>query len=196
MYPKVLQQLIEKFRYLPGVGEKTAERYALRILDLNEDQVQSFAQALLRIKSDLHECPICGNFTENEVCDICANKERDTHTICVVQEAKDILAIEKTGQFHGVYHVLKGAISTQKGILPQDLNIASLLDRIKEDTQEIIIATNPTLEGETTAMYVARILENKGVTLTRLAHGLPMGGHLDYTDELTLQKAFENRIKV
>ncbi len=196
MYPKVLQQLIESFRLLPGVGEKTAERYALRILDLGKEDVTGFANALKEVKDKLHDCPICGNFTDEDLCPICLDKNRDTSIICVVQEAKDILAIEKIGEYKGSYHVLKGAISTQKGVLPTDLNIPNLFERLNENVKEVILATNPTLEGETTAMYLAKLLEKYPVNVTRLAHGLPMGGHLDYTDELTLMKAFENRQKI
>jgi len=195
MYPKSLQQLIEKFRLLPGVGEKTAERYALTIMNLEKDEVEQFSNALMDVKNKIHTCSCCGNLTENEVCDICADPSRNKKIICVVQEAKDILAIERMREYRGVYHVLGGVISTNKGILPSDLNIQSLNDRIDETTEEVIIATNPTLEGETTALYLGKILKDK-TNVTRLAHGLPMGGHLDYTDELTLSKAMENRQKL
>lgn len=196
MYPKSLQQLIENFKMLPGVGEKTAERYALTTLQWTEEDVESLVLALRDVKRKLHACPECGNLTEDRICPICSDIKRDHNTICVVQEAKDILAIERMNEYDGVYHVLGGAISTTKGILPNDLNIQSLVNRVDENTKEVIIATNPTIEGETTAMYLAKVLSDKKVVVTRLAHGIPMGGHLDYTDELTLAKAMENRRKM
>lgn len=196
MYPKSLQQLIENLKMLPGVGEKTAERYALEILNWSDDDVKNVAQSLFDVKTKLHKCQECGNLTESEKCVICSDSARDRNTICVVQEPKDIIAIEKTGEYKGVYHVLGGVISTNKGVLPSDLNIQSLLKRITETTKEVIVATNPTVEGETTAMYIARLLSEKNIVVTRLAHGLPMGGHLDYTDELTILKAMENRHKI
>jgi len=194
MYPKSLQNLIEAFKSLPGVGTKTAERYALCVLDQNIEDVENFASSLLKVKNSIKECSICGNITENDVCDICANENRNTNVICVVQHSKDIFAIEKTG-YNGCYHVLNGAISTTKGILPSDINIKSLFDRIDESIKEVIIATNPTLDGETPALYLSKLLKDKNVEVTRLAHGLPMGANLDYADELTLIKAMEGRIK-
>ncbi|MBQ1468728.1 MAG: recombination protein RecR [Solobacterium sp.] len=195
MYPKSLQQLIEKFKMLPGVGEKTAERYALMIMNLEKEEVEQFSNALMEVKTKIHKCSCCGNLTENDLCDICSDPQRDKGVICVVQDAKDILALERMREYRGVYHVLGGVISTNKGILPSDLNIKTLTDRVNENTKEVIVATNPTLEGETTALYLAKILGEK-TNVTRLAHGLPMGGHLDYTDELTLSKAMENRHKI
>ena len=193
MYPKSLQHLIECFKSLPGVGAKTAERYALCILEQNIEDVENFASNLLQVKTKIKQCSICGNITENDVCDICANEDRDNRSICVVQNSKDIFAIEKTG-YSGYYHVLNGAISTTKGILPDDINIKSLFTRL-ENVKEIIIATNPTLDGETTALYLSKMLKDEDVVVTRLAHGLPMGANLDYADELTLIKAMEGRIK-
>ena len=194
MYPKSLQRLIENFKSLPGVGAKTAERYALCMLDQDEETVEEFANNLLKVKSNIKQCSICGNITENDMCDVCADETRDGSSICVIQQPKDIFAIEKTG-YRGYYHVLNGAISTTKGILPDDINIKSLYGRINENVKEIIIATNPTLDGETTALYLTKMLKDMNVTVTRLAHGLPMGGNLDYADELTLIKAMEGRIK-
>ncbi|MBQ7890651.1 MAG: recombination protein RecR [Erysipelotrichaceae bacterium] len=193
MYPKSLQNLIDAFKSLPGVGAKTAERYALCILDQSVEDVEDFASSLLKVKNNIKTCSICGNITEGNICDICANENRKKEYICVVQHPKDIFAIEKTG-YSGYYHVLNGAISTTKGILPDDINIKSLYERL-EGIREVIIATNPTLDGETTALYLSKTLKERNVEVTRLAHGLPMGANLDYADELTLIKAMEGRIK-
>ena len=196
MYPTSLEKLIESFRLLPGVGAKSAERYALCMMDASEEDVEAFAKALLDIKAKLKTCPVCGNLTEEEKCSICSDDSRDQNTICVVQSIKDVVAMEKTNEYKGVYHVLQGLISTTKGILPDDLNIQSLIDRVDENTKEVILATNATMEGETTALYLDKVLSRKGVLVTRIAYGLPMGGHLDYADELTLIKAFEGRKKL
>lgn len=196
MYPTSLEKLIESFRLLPGVGAKSAERYALCMMDASEEDVEAFAKALLDIKAKLKICPVCGNLTEEEKCSICSDDSRDHSTICVVQSIKDVVAMEKTNEYKGVYHVLQGLISTTKGILPDDLNIQSLIDRVDENTKEVILATNATMEGETTALYLDKVLSKKGVLVTRIAYGLPMGGHLDYADELTLIKAFEGRKKL
>lgn len=193
MYPKSLEELIENFKMLPGVGTKTAERYALLMLEKSNEEIKLFAQSLLDIKTKLKTCECCGNICEDDLCDICKDDERNKKIICVVQSCKDIIAMEKTREFIGVYHVLNGLLSSTKGILPEDINLASLLKRIDEGVDEIIIATNPTLEGETTALYIDKILKEKNILVTRLAHGIPMGGHLDYADELTLIKALEGR---
>ena len=153
MYPKSLQELIDSFRNLPGVGEKSAERYALNVLDWKDTEVQAFAQALLNVKEKLHYCNECGNLTEDDTCDICNDPDRNHEVIFVVQSSKDVLAMEKTNEYHGVYHVLNGLISTSKGIMPEDLNIDSLIQRAK-NAKEIILATNTTMDGETTAMYL------------------------------------------
>ncbi len=194
MYPKSMQLLIEDLKGLPGVGEKTAERYALSLLNKPQEEIEQIAHDLLDAKNKIKYCRICGNMTEDEVCDICKDNKRDQSVICVVQEPKDIIAIERT-KYNGLYHVLNGVISTTKGILPEDINIAGLLNRIDEKVKEIIIATNPTLDGETTAIYLTKILKNKNVAVSRLANGIPMGGNLDYADELTLIKAMEGRVK-
>ncbi|MBQ4342745.1 MAG: recombination protein RecR [Erysipelotrichaceae bacterium] len=196
MIPASLEKLVESFRLLPGVGAKSAERYALSMLDASLEDVEEFAKALLDVKTKIKTCPVCGNLTEEDKCSICSDSSRDHHTICVVQSMKDIIAMEKTNEYKGVYHVLQGLISTTKGILPEDLNIKSLLERLNDETKEIILATNATMEGETTALYLDKILSGKGVLVTRIAYGLPMGGHLDYADELTLIKAIEGRKKI
>ena len=193
MYPQKFEDLITAFRHLPGVGVKTAERYAFTALEWDEETLSMFIQALQGIQDGLKNCKICGNLSEEDECIICKDSSRNHHLICVVQSAKDVIAMEKMNEYHGVYHVLHGVINTTKGIMPQDLNIDTLLERIDEQTEEVIIATNPTVEGETTALYLSKLLEEKNVPVTRIAHGLPMGGHLDYADELTLLKAFEGR---
>lgn len=196
MYPKKFESLVEAYRRLPGVGLKTAERYAFQTLEWDEETVRTFSAALLSVKIEVKECSVCGNLAEGNTCDICQDKTRNENIICVVQSAKDVIAMEKTKEYVGVYHVLNGVISTSKGILPNDINITSLFDRIHEKTNEIIIATNPTVEGETTALYLSKLLEKYSVVVTRIAHGIPMGGHLDYADELTLIKAIEGRKKM
>jgi len=196
MYPSVLQTLIENLRKLPGVGAKTAERYAFALLNLTDEEIQTMANALIQSKTKLHFCSVCGNITDKEKCSICLDDKRDHATICVVQDVKDVVAIERIKQFNGVYHVLHGVISTSKGIMPDDLSIEALLLRTNTPIDEIILATNPTVEGEMTALYLAKRLENKVGKITRLAHGLPMGAHMDYADELTLIKAIEGRHKI
>lgn len=193
MYPKKFEALVDSFKRLPGVGAKTAERYAFDVLDWNEERVEEFAQSIYDMKDGIRTCDVCGNLAEDERCLVCGDSTRNQNIICVVQSPRDVIAMEKTREYPGVYHVLNGVISTSKGILPEDINIHSLLERITEDTREIIIATNPTVEGETTALYLSKLLENYEVSVTRIAHGLPMGGHLDYADELTLIKAMEGR---
>jgi len=196
MYPKKFENLIECLRKLPGVGIKTAERYAFDMLEYSNEDINNFIQSLEDLKTSIHHCERCGNLSEDTLCEICKDERRNHHIICIVQHPKDVIAMEKTNEYHGVYHVLNGVISTSKGIMPDDINLMTLMDRLDENTQEIIIATNPTVEGETTALYISKLLENKDVNVSRLAHGLPMGGHLDYADELTIIKAMEGRIKI
>lgn len=193
MYPKALQNAIDQLRKLPGVGQKTAERYAMTLLNLSDDDIKQFSEAILHAKLTLHPCPICGNLAEKEKCDVCLDPKRDQSLICVVQDIRDVAALERSHEYKGLYHVLRGAISTQKGILPEDINLESLLPRIGTTVKEVIIATNPTLDGETTALYLAKRLESYPCDVTRLAHGIPMGGHVEYADELTLIKAMEGR---
>lgn len=196
MYPKSMLQLIEELKKLPGVGIKTAERYAFEIISRPKEEIEDFIIALDQVRKNLQFCHRCGNLSEQDLCDICLDNSRDQHLICVVQDPKDVIAMEKTQQFHGVYHVLHGVISTFKGVLPEDINVSSLIERVNEETSEVIIATNPTIEGETTALYIAKKLESKTQNVTRLASGLPMGGHLDYADEMTLIRAIEGRKKI
>lgn len=196
MYPKKFAAMVDQFQRLPGVGAKTAERYAFDVLEWNKEEIDRMISSLIDMKEHIHTCEICGNLSEDSKCLICEDMGRDHNIICVVQTPRDVIAMEKTHEYNGVYHVLNGVISTSKGILPEDINIPSLMNRINETTKEVIIATNPTVEGETTALYLAKLLEKYPVTVTRIAHGLPMGGHLDYADELTLIKALEGRKKM
>lgn len=195
MYPKKFENLIDSLKMLPGVGLKSAERYAFDMLNYTDEEIDLFIQSLIDLKEHIGYCNICGNLSDGDMCEICKDHERDSSVICVVQSPKDVIAMEKTHEFNGMYHVLNGVISTSKGIMPEDINLATLLERINDDTKEVIIATNPTVEGETTALYIGKLLETRGINVTRIAHGIPMGGHLDYADELTLIKALEGRKK-
>lgn len=196
MYPALFETLVESFRKLPGVGQKTAERYAFEFLKWDQEEIDEFLKACSLAKKNLHTCKICGNLAEDELCEVCKDNTRDTSTICVVEQVQDLIAMEKTHEYKGVYHVLNGVISPSKGILPDDINIDSLIKRCDDTISEVIIATNPTVEGETTALYLSKLLEKKNIQATRIAHGLPMGAHLDYADEMTLIKAMENRKKM
>lgn len=191
MYPAKFENLIMELHKLPGVGMKSAERMAFAILDWDPEQQAQFIKSFNEIK-DLKECSICGNLTDQKICEICSDSDRDHNQICVVQSEKDLFAIENLQEYQGVYHVLHGAINIQKGILPDQLNIPSLEKRITPQTKEVILALDPTMEGETTSMYLNRLL-NDQVKVTRLAYGIPFGAKLDYTDSRTLSKAFEGR---
>ncbi|MBB5183837.1 recombination mediator RecR [Catenisphaera adipataccumulans] len=191
-YPKKFNDLIQAFQKLPGVGAKTAERYAYTMLDWDPETLNDFLDAMNHMKTGIQRCKICGNLSSGEKCSICADPDRNRNMICVVESPKDIAAIESMQEYNGVYHVLNGTINMKKGILPDQLNIQSLLDRINEETQEVILATDPTMDGETTALYIEKLLKDK-VKITRLAYGIPIGGHLDYTDSLTLLRAFQGR---
>lgn len=194
---KSVTKLIDSFAKLPGVGHKSAEKMAYSVLEMLDEDVEMFSDALKELKRSVHHCPICGAYTEDEICEICADESRDKSKIIVVSYPKDVASFEKLGVYDGRYHVLGGVLSAVNGVGIDDLNIAGLIKRIKEDNvQEIILATNPTTEGETTALYLARILEKENVIVTRLAYGLPMGGHLEYADSLTLSKALEGRKKI
>lgn len=192
MYPKKFEDLIQAYSKLPGVGRKTAERYAFTTLNWDEEWINEFITSLSSIKDGIKRCKVCGNLSDGDKCEFCMNDKRNHNVICVVQSPKDIAAIESMQEYNGVYHVLNGLINIQKGILPENLNIKSLVNRINDDIEEVIIATDPTVEGETTALYITKLLDGR-TKVTRLAHGIPMGGHLDYTDAHTLLKAFEGR---
>lgn len=194
---KSITKLIESFSRLPGVGHRSAEKMAYSVLEMLDEDVEMFSDALRELKQNVHHCPICGTYTEDDVCEICANDSRDKTKIIVVSYPKDVYSFEKLGVYDGRYHVLGGVLSAVNGVGINDLNIEGLEKRIKEDgVQEIIIATNPTTEGETTALFLAKILEKQNVSVTRLAYGLPMGAHLEYADSLTLSKALEGRKKI
>ena len=193
-FPPSLENLIDKFASLPGIGRKSAQRLAFYLLSLPDDEARSFADAVTAAKSSVKCCKVCQNFTEDEICGICRSDRRDKGTICVVSEPKDVLSIERGKEYNGVYHVLHGVLSPVNHIGPDELKIKELLHRASEsDVEEVIMATNPTVEGDATAMYVAGLLKPLGVRVSRLAFGLPVGGILEYADEVTLYKALENR---
>ena len=193
-YPEPISKLIDSFMKLPGIGPKTAGRLAFFVLGMKEDTVLDFAKALVDAKRNLRFCSVCGHITDVDPCHICQDQSRDRSMICVVQDPKDVIAMEKMRDYNGLYHVLHGAISPMDGIGPEDINVPSLLSRLQdEEVQELILATNPTIEGEATAMYISRLVKPSGITTTRTAHGLPVGGDLEYADEVTLSKALEGR---
>ena len=190
-YPKEFENLIDSFRRFPGVGYKSAERMAYQYLEMKDEYKEKFVESLKDI-SHLKKCDICHNLSSSDRCDICADLNRDQSVICVVQSIKDVYAIEKSNSYNGLYHVLDGVISVKNGKLPEDLNIDSLLNRL-DGVVEIILATNPNLDGETTGLFIAKLLEGRNIKVTRLAYGLPMGGNIEYSDNITLAKSFENR---
>lgn len=191
-YPETFQELIDCFKKLPGIGNKNAERLAYHILNMKDEDVEHFAKTLNNTKTKIKHCIQCGNICEDDLCEICKDKSRDQTMICVVESPKDIYAMEKMKEYKGLYHVLHGVVSIMDGIMIEDLNISSLFNRL-DDVSEVIIATNPTRNGETTALYLAKLLASKDVNVTRIANGLPIGSNLDYADELTLLKSFEGR---
>ena len=193
-YIESLSNLAEKFGRLEGVGKKTAMRMAFSVLELDIEEAEDFARAILDAKEKIHLCPICQNLTDREVCPICADEERDRSVICVVTDARTVLAMEKVREYRGTYHVLHGLISPMNGITPEQLKIKELLARVATgEVGEVIVATNPTVEGEATAMYLSRLLQPFGVRVTRLAYGVPVGADLEYADEVTLYRALEGR---
>ena len=194
--PRV-ERLIEEFARLPGIGQKTAQRLAFYVLDMPKEDAQRFADAIMQAKNTVFTCKICQNLTDSEICPICSNPNRDPSVICVVADPRDVLAFERTREFNGLYHVLHGVISPMNHVGPDDIRIRELLQRVADtDVREVIIATNPDTEGEATAMYLARLLKPFGVTVTRLAYGIPVGGHLEYIDEVTLMRALEGRRQI
>lgn len=193
-YVQPIEKLIRQFTKLPGVGSKTAQRYALRILAMNDADAQDFAQAILEAKSNVKVCSVCGNYTDTDPCHIC--NTRDNSVICVVQEAKDVLAIERLGEYKGVYHVLGGVLNPLKNVGRDDIRLAELFKRLTGDVQEVILATDTSAEGEATATYIARFVKQYGVKVTRLAQGISIGSELQYADEVTLSRAFVNRKEV
>jgi recombination protein RecR len=194
-YPEPIAKLIDSYTKLPGIGIKTATRLAFHTIDMQEEDVTGFAQSLISAKRDLRFCSICGNLTETDPCVICSDPSRDQSTVLVVEEVKDLMAIENTGEYRGLYHVLHGVLSPMAGKGPDDINIESLVTRLQKDEEihEVIVATNANAEGEATAMYISRLLKPAGISVTRLATGLSVGSDIDYADEITLIKAVEGR---
>jgi recombination protein RecR len=196
-YPEPISKLIDSFTRLPGIGPKTAARLAFHVISMKEEDVVNFAKALVNVKRNLFFCSQCCNITDTDPCRVCQDKQRDRSVLCIVQESRDVIAMERTREFHGLYHVLQGAISPMDGIGPDEIRIPELLRRLEDQTvQELILATNPNIEGEATAMYISRLIKPFGLRVTRIAHGLPVGGDLEYADEVTLTKALEGRREI
>ena len=193
-YAKPLANLIRELSKLPGIGGKSAQRLAFHILSMDDREAEVLANSITRAKSSMRYCSVCGNLTESDPCEICSVEKRDRTVICVVEQARDVAAMERMKEYNGLYHVLNGAISPMDGIGPEDINLKQLIIRLQQDDiREVILATNPTIEGEATAMYAARLIKPSGIKVTRIAHGIPVGGDLEYTDEVTLSKAMEGR---
>lgn len=195
-YPVAIEKLIEEFAKLPSIGKKSAQRLTLYILNLPKEEVEEFANALIKARGTIKYCSICGNYTDKDPCAICSNPNRDKKIICVIEQPKDIMSMEKVREFNGVYHVLHGNISPMAGRGPNDIKLRELIIRINGEVEEVIVATNPTIEGEATAMYISKILKPLGAKVTRIAHGIPVGGDLEYADEVTLSKALEGRKEI
>ena len=197
IYPEILERLIDYLKKIPGVGERSAERYALALINLDEEELVDFGDTLAKIKKKLHTCNTCGHLTDDEECYICTDQSRNHNLICVVEDYRSIFSFEKTGKFNGVYHVLGGLISPIDGINPDDLNISKLISRCKElNNAEVIIALRPTIEGDTTTLYLKRVLDKQNIKITRLSYGIPMGAEIDYLDVLTLERALYDRKEV
>ena len=196
-YPKTLNDLIECFKKLPGIGEKSAERMALSTLTLDEDILEIFSDTLKNVKTKIKRCKECNNFSEEDLCEICKSKERNTKIICVVEEPKNVILFEKIGSYNGLYHVLDGLISPLDNINPEDINIDKLISRIKNnDIEEVILAVKPSVEGETTSLYISKLLEKQNVKVSKIAHGVPIGVDMEYIDALTLEMALEDRTNI
>jgi recombination protein RecR len=195
VYPDPLERLISELSRLAGIGRKTAQQLAFQILAMSDEEAASMADSIVAAKRELSYCSICGNLTQFDPCDICSDASRDGSVICIVESPKDVIAIEKMREYHGLYHVLHGVIAPMNGIGPEDINIESLIKRLStsEEVTEVIVATNPNIEGEATAMYLARLIKPAGIKVTRIAHGVPIGGDIEYIDEITLMKAIEGR---
>lgn len=194
-YPESFEQLAECFKLLPGIGGKGAQRLVYHVLEMDKEQVQKFSKALIEFKDKIKYCKKCGHICEDDYCDICKDTTRDQSTICIVESPKDVFAMEKLKEYHGLYHVLHGTMSIMDGKTIDDLNIQTLFERLDDQIKEVIIATNPTREGETTALFLAKLLSKQNIPTTRIANGLPIGSNLDYADELTLLKSLEGRKK-
>lgn len=192
--PKSFLDLVNNLLILPGVGEKTAERYAYALYEKDQDEVDNLITSLEEFKKNMKECEICGCITDNDICDVCSDKTRDKNTLCIVEDSRNVFFIEKTKKYNGYYHVLKGLISPIDGKNPENLNIASLMNnRINDDIKEVIIALNPTIEGEVTSLYIQKLLSNKNIKVSRLAYGIPMGSDLEYLDPIMISKAWDDR---
>lgn len=197
MYPSSLQELIQGFKYLPGIGEKTAERLAFAVLELDPEKTALFSESIDKVKEKIHPCEVCNTLTEEKVCSICASEERSTDVLCIVEDVKSVFLFEKLGTYKGLYHVLNGLISPLDGINPEDIGIEKLLDRLKNNNfREIIFAFRPSVEGETTALYIKQILSGLDIRITKLASGVPMGADMEYIDALTLERAIEDRKEI
>lgn len=195
-YPVAIEKLIEEFAKLPGIGYKTAQRLTLYVLNLPKDEVEGFANALVKARGTIKYCSICGNFTDTDPCSICGNPNREKSMICVVEQPKDINTMERVKEYNGLYHVLHGTISPMAGRGPDDIKLRELIQRMNGEVKEVIVATNPNVEGEATAMFISKILKPFGVKVTRIAHGIPVGGDIEYADEVTLSKALEGRKEI
>lgn len=196
MYPVSLEELIDEFEKMPGIGHKSAVRLAFYIMNMPDAKAERFVAAVTNARTKVHLCECCQNLTDKPLCDVCASDKRDRGVICVMESPKDVTAMEKTGEYKGLYHVLHGAISPMDGVGPDDIKIRELLARLTPEVKEIIMATNSTVEGEATAMYIARLLKPMGIKVTRLAHGLPVGGDIEFADEVTLARAMEGRREI
>ena len=197
MYPDSIKSLIESFKFLPGIGEKTAERLAFSVLDLEEEQAEFFSESITDVKKNIKKCSVCNTLTENDKCFVCLDNSRDDDVLCVVEDTKNVFLFEKLGMFHGKYHVLEGLISPLDGINPEDIGLDKLIDRItKKNYKEVIFAFKPSIEGETTALYIKRVLEGLDVKTTRLASGVPIGADMEYVDSLTLERALNDRKEI
>ncbi len=196
-YPTTIQNLIECFQKLPGIGEKTAERLALSTLNFEEETINVFAESLKNTKTKIKKCSRCNNLAEDDLCEICKDDSRDKKLLCVVESPKNIMLFEKLGTFHGYYHVIDGLISPLEGINPEDIHIPEMVNRIKEENiEEVILALKPSVEGETTSLYISKILDKSNILVSKIAHGVPLGADMDYVDSLTLELALENRKKI
>ncbi len=197
IYPKKLESIIEFYKKLPGIGEKSAERLALATLELSDDQIKDFSNSLVDAKEKLRPCSICGHLTDQEICDICKDENRDKNLICVIEDSKSVFTFEKVGNFQGTYHVLNGLISPTEGIGYEDINLSSLINRVEKlDHPELILALKPSIEGETTTLFIKKIFEGKEVVISRLAYGIPMGADIDYIDVITLKTALDDRKQI
>ncbi len=195
-YSDAITDLIDEFSHLPGIGAKSAQKLAFHVINMPEDQVKKLADTILSAKKNIHYCKECCTLTDQEVCPICASSKRDHSTIMVVENTRDLAAYEKTGKYNGVYHVLHGAISPMLGIGPNDIRLKELMERLQKDVKELILATNSNLEGETTAMYISKLVKPTGIKVSKIASGVPVGGDLEYIDEVTLLRALEGRTEI